>query len=502
MLVAYDISAFPQAQSPVPTRFLAVAALTAHNNKPEAANYVEPGGAAQAAPFFPRLNSGLYQLSFDPNRALLAARQRTPPQWADATIVKLGQLSAIRRWFGYAAFDSGRNSLRRELFFVLAISIMHRLREVRTWTMRCRTTAAQGGMMRVRASRAARRTVRFWPRALLREAPEIFEIPHWPLGWLLLGAFFLLAGKSLATVGLEQLDLVIPTHGRILSPAGTAEILSLEDGVLMAVQVREGQPVRRGDVLLQLASATVSAGIDRLNRERSAASLDLLRIGAQLKGDPRALSVPVDADPARVERVRWRLARGLTQPAAEIRAGANAERDAVARRLESADQALALKNRERRDVRAPMDGMVQGVAALAVGVPIAAHQSLIRILPADTEVEFEARVSSRGVRWIVEGQRIALRITPSTRESPVDVEGEVTSVGREAVNDAQPEPMFPVRIRIARRSLADRDLAFALAVRAEKRITADIQLGAQSMIDLVVYGLLHQPAGRLAAAAE
>jgi len=356
--------------------------------------------------------------------------------------------------------------------------------------------------MRERASRAPRRTVRFWPRALLREAPEIFEIPHWPLGWLLLGAFLLLAGKSLATAGLEQLDLVIPTQGRVLSPAGAAEILSLEDGVLMAVHVRDGQPVRRGDLLLQIASATVSASIDRLNRERSAASLDLLRIGAQLKGNPRAMSVPIDADPALVEQARWRLARGLMQPAAEIRAGANAERDAVARRLESAGQALALKNRERRDVRAPMDGMIQRVAALAVGVPIAARQPLMRILPADTEVEFEARLSSRDLRWIVEGQRIALRITPSRRDSPVDVEGEVTWVGREAVNHAQPEPIFPVRIRIARRSLADRDLAFALAVRAEKRITADIQLGAQSMIDLVVYGLLHRPTDRLAAAGE
>lgn len=356
--------------------------------------------------------------------------------------------------------------------------------------------------MRVRASRAACRMVRFWPRALLRGAPEIFEIRHWPLGWLLVGAVVLLAGKSLAIAGLEQIDLVIPTQGRVVSPAGAAEILSLEGGVLTAVHVREGQAVRRGDVLLQFASATVSAGIDRLNHEHSAASLDVLRIGAQLIGDPRALSVPVDADPALVEQARWRLAKGLRQPTAEMRAGANAERDAVARRLESAGQALALINRERRDVRAPMDGIVQGVAALTAGVPIAARQPLMRILPADAEVEFEARLSSRSVRWIVEGQRIAMRVSPSTRESPVDVEGEVTWVGREAVNDAHPEPIFPVRIRIARRSLADPDLAFTLAARAEKRITADIRLGAQSMIDLVVYGLLHQPMDGTAASAQ
>jgi hypothetical protein len=209
----------------------------------------------------------------------------------------------------------------------------------------CSSRAEQGGMMRVRASRTTRGTVRLWPRALLREAPEIFEIPHWPLGWLLLA-------------------------------------------------------------------------------------------------------------------------------------------------------------RERRDVRAPMDGLVHRVPALAEGDLIAARQPLMRILPADAEIEFEARLSSRSVRWIVEGQWIALRLAPSTRESPVNVEGEVTWVGREAVNDAHAGPIFPVRIRIASQSLADRHLAFALAARAEKRITADIQLGAQSVIDLVTYGLLYKPMNGMTATVE
>jgi hypothetical protein len=57
ILALQNIDSLPNAQSPVPTWFPAVAAHTAHNNKPRAANYVESGGAAMAAPFFLRYES-------------------------------------------------------------------------------------------------------------------------------------------------------------------------------------------------------------------------------------------------------------------------------------------------------------------------------------------------------------------------------------------------------------------------------------------------------------
>lgn len=440
--------------------------------------------------------------------------------------------------------------------------------------------------MRGRASGAKRPSARDWRRSFLRDAPEIFEIPPWPLGWILLGAVLLVAGKSLVTTGLEQLDLDIATHGRVLLPASTIVIAPRESGVIAAVRVREGQVVRRGDLLLQIASMTTAASIDRLQRERRAASMDLLRLDAQLKGDPRALSAPADTDPALVESARWllatqmraeqsyrrklqgaiardraqraRLAAEITQcralasqlnlrlgveellverkfnsdarlskvqsglavvdrkqtelarrladtdarivVAAGMLSGAKpkfrsrtlAERAATAERIESTGRDLAQAHRGLRALRAPTDGVVTGLAARAVGDAVTAAQPLMTIFPADAEIELETRLTSSSMRWIVEGQRIVLRLAPSKLENAVRFDGEITWIARDPVEDDRLGWAYPVRIRIARQSILNRSLASALAARAETSLATNIRLDARSMIDLLQQSLLHR----------
>lgn len=443
--------------------------------------------------------------------------------------------------------------------------------------------------MRARSSGDVRQKARYGPRALLRDAPEIFEIPTWPLGWILLGVAVLLAGKSLVTTGLGHLHLVIPVQGRVLASAGAIVILPHENEVIGTVLVRNGQEVRRGDVLLQVASTATAARIDRLQRERRDAWLDRMRLEAQLQGDPRALSPPADADPARVERARWllasrmhaerahvkrlaadvareralratiaanatlgeatlaqlerriaveedlvrrkfhseaRLNRVRDEHAVEVRKQVNiaqrvaeadariasatgmlsgaeggfrtrtlAEHAAAAERFEAVTLALAQIRRGLQDLRAPTDGFVHGVAALADGDRVAAAQPLIRLFPADAEIEIEARLPSRDLPWIVEGQRVALRLAPPKGEGPVRVDGEITWIASDSVEDAQSGAMVPVRIRFARQSITNASLASVLAARAGTPISADIQLGLRSMIDLLAQTGLRQLTG-------
>lgn len=374
--------------------------------------------------------------------------------------------------------------------------------------------------MRAQASDEMRRTVRHWPRALFRDAPEIFEIPPWPLGWILLGAFVLVAGKSFVVAELGKLDLEIGIHGRILAPPSLAEIRSFESGVIGAVLVREGQAVRRGDALLEVASPATAARIDRLVRDRREASLDLLRLAAQLRDDPRALNAPPDADPELVERARWKLASELASEwhARPVRVGApkgktvrihaegagiaapsgtligagtkfvsrtRVEHAKAAERIESIDRKLAQAYRTLRVLRAPVDGIVRGVEALADGNAIAAAQTLMTILPADADIEIETRLTTRDMRWIVAGQRIVLQILPANSGYKMQVDGEITWVARDPVADARLGWVHPVRIRIARQSLSDPNIA----PRMETPINGDIRLGPLSMIDWLMRSL-------------
>ncbi|MCG6874813.1 MAG: HlyD family efflux transporter periplasmic adaptor subunit [Betaproteobacteria bacterium] len=415
------------------------------------------------------------------------------------------------------------------------------------------------------------------PRALLRDVPEIFEIPRWPLGWIALGALLLLALKSLVPAGLAHLDLVIATEGRVLSPAIAVMPQTLEGAVVGAVRVRNGQAVQRNEVLLRVAAPATAAAIDRLRREQGEALLDMLRLEALLAGDPRVLNAPADADPALVERARSLLARqmqtqqahvktlrqniardrasrakiaaeiayletataqlhrrmaveqslverqfvsearlarvrgqlaekyrnqsAIAQRLAEVderiahtslmlhgaaaafRARTLAERAAAARRFEATGQALALKDRDLREIRAPDDGFVRGALALVNGDAVREGQPLLRIVPADAEFEFEALLPNGALRWIVEGQRIALRLAPSEPGNLLQFDGEVARISGDALHDAMLGSVYPVRIRIVGQSLSDPELLFALAARADTPLRAHVHLGARSVID-------------------
>jgi multidrug resistance efflux pump len=424
------------------------------------------------------------------------------------------------------------------------------------------------------------RRARYRPRGTLRDASEVLEIPRWPLGWILIGAVVLLAGKSLVTVELGRFDFAIPIQARVLVPAGLVVIEAPERGLVAAVRIRDGLEVRKGDSLLQIASPATAEAIARVRRERREATLDLLRLEAQLMGDPRALSAPADADPALVERARGLLAsrwhaqqifvqslrrdlerelaqrkkivavigqaatlvarfdrrlaveqalversfvsdarldrvrgeraleldrktelvrrlaetdlriaataRKLKGASQEFRAQALAERAAAAERFRATSHALARTNRELRVLRAPADGVISSAVALAEGDAVAASQPLMKILPAESAVEIEARLPSHHLRWIMEGQRVALRFAPATREGPVQLDAEVAWISRDPVDDAQLGSVHPARFRIAARSYATRELAFALAARSDTSLATDIQLDVRSVIDLVV----------------
>lgn len=221
--------------------------------------------------------------------------------------------------------------------------------------------------MRARASDAMRRRARHWPRSLLRDVPDIFEVPPWPLGWIALAAILLLAAKSLLTAGLARLDLLTTTQARVLLPEIAVSARPIERDLIGDVRVREGQAVRRGDVLLRIAPGATAQAIADLQRERSEASMDVQRRDALLSGDPRALRAPADADPALVERTRFLLAKqiqarqahlgslraGIARDAAGFRARALAERAEATRRFEAASRSLALKHRELQELSAP-----------------------------------------------------------------------------------------------------------------------------------------------------
>lgn len=161
---------------------------------------------------------------------------------------------------------------------------------------------------------------------------------------------------TLIYASLAHMDVVVTVQGRVI-PSGKSKVVQpLEAGVVKTIAVRDGQPVRRGDVLLELDPTTTAADRDRLQRELWEAEADVLRLGAALVGRDRLAApadMPTQVSANQTAMLVGRLAEQRSRAAsldAEV-ARRTADREAIAATLAQLRNSLPLvrKKHEMRE---------------------------------------------------------------------------------------------------------------------------------------------------------
>lgn len=115
---------------------------------------------------------------------------------------------------------------------------------------------------------------------------EIEERPVSPLGrmtfWTLL-ALLLVAALWLY---FGQVDVVVSASGRLI-PQGHAQIIQpFEEGVISAIKVKEGELVKKGQVLVTIDPSIVEPTLISLQQDLQLTTLEMDRIQAALSGRP------------------------------------------------------------------------------------------------------------------------------------------------------------------------------------------------------------------------
>lgn len=125
---------------------------------------------------------------------------------------------------------------------------------------------------------------------------EIQDAPPSPIGRALAGTLMLvfLAGILWSSVG--KIDIVAVAQGKTI-PSGYSKIVQpLDSGVITAIHIRDGQEVKKGDVLIELDPTQSGADRTRAANEYHAAQLDAARLRALLAGRDQ-FEAPVETDP-------------------------------------------------------------------------------------------------------------------------------------------------------------------------------------------------------------
>lgn len=116
---------------------------------------------------------------------------------------------------------------------------------------------------------------------------EIMDEPPAPFArgmvlFILIFAVFLLGWSFFA-----KMDIVVTGTGRVIPKGKVKLVQPLEPGIVTAIHVRDGQFVKKGEVLISMDSTDAVTDLETTRKKLAKIELDILRLQAELSGDVR-----------------------------------------------------------------------------------------------------------------------------------------------------------------------------------------------------------------------
>lgn len=323
-----------------------------------------------------------------------------------------------------------------------------------------------------------------------------------PRSSLVAWSLFALLAVFIAWASLFHLDEVTTGSGKVIPSSHEQVIQSLEGGIIHSLMVREGDIVERGQQLAQLDRTKTESSVleseSRLNaalataarlkaevndtelafpeeldddvelvkqetalyqsrRESLEKGLAGLRQGAELVQRELSLTRPLVTQGAaskvevlRLERQKNELENKITEMknqyyvrAREELAKANAEIEAQRSVMKGREDSLT-----RLTFNAPVRGIVKDIDVTTVGGVIPPNGKLMSLVPLDDQMVVEAKISPRDVAFIHPGQKALVKITAYDYSIYGGLEGEVTMISPDTLQDEVKRDVYYYRVYI------------------------------------------------------
>ena len=148
------------------------------------------------------------------------------------------------------------------------------------------------------------------------------------------------------------------------------------------------------------------------------------------------------------------------------------------------------KKKSLQRLRAPIDGVVQQLAVNTIGGVVTAAQTLMVIVPAEGDLEIDAKVLNKDIGFVRVGQRAAVKFETYQFTRHGFIEGTMQWVGNDAMSDPQLGLVFPVRILLSDTRLPNVVNGRRGVVAPGMSVTADIAIGSRRVLEYFLAPIL------------
>lgn len=357
--------------------------------------------------------------------------------------------------------------------------------------------------------------IEFLPAAI-----EVQEAPPSPLGRTIARTLMTLFGLALLWALIGKIDIVAVAQGKIVPNDRSKVIQPLENGVIQAIHVRDGQRVQQGDPLIEI-DTTSGSDRERFSNEHIAALIEVARLRALMAGK-NDFDAPPGADTALVQNQRKQLRDQLSElRTLQTKAAAfkqlyeqqlasqlqyfEAEQQRAAKAQEHAAALSAAETRaislskelnkattraHQQYLTAPISGVVQQLVVHTVGGVVTPAQQLMVIAPVEgSNLEIEAFIENKDIGFVEENQAAEIKVEsfPFTRYGII--EGKVISLSRDAVPLEKVGYVYSARVSMERSSVRvenDKDVTLTPGM----TVTVEIKTGSRRLIEYFLSPLL------------
>ena len=331
---------------------------------------------------------------------------------------------------------------------------------------------------------------------------------RWTIWVALITIVVLLVWASFA-----KIDQVTRASGSVIASARTQEIQSSEGGILTQLLVKEGDNVKKGQLLIILEEARAQAAVDNSATKIAALKAKISRLEAEIFNKPLIFTSDVQKYPEYMQNqkdlymrrkqaieqdvmalqnmlqlARQELAMNepllkygdvsqadiikLQRQVADLEAQINNKRnkyfEEAQAELTKAQEDLQAEEEQLRDraqvlqqkrLTAPTDGKVNNIEVTTIGGVIKPGDIIMQLLPTSSDLIIEAKVTPADIAYVKEGQSAKVKLDAYDYSIFGAMNGEVTYISPDTLIEKTAKgevPYYRVQIRIKQAEFQDR----------------------------------------------
>lgn len=303
-----------------------------------------------------------------------------------------------------------------------------------------------------------------------------------------------------------KIDQVTRAQATVIASARTQEIQAADHGILSELLVKEGDDVKKGDLLAILEEERAKAALDNsatkvaalrarvtrleaeifdrslafppevqkypeyvqnqtelYNRRRQAITQDVASLQKMLDLAKKELAMNepllVHGDVSQADVIRLR--RQVADIEAQITNKRNKYFEDAQTELTKAQEELESESEQLRDrtqvldekrLFAPVDGKVNNIAVTTIGGVVRGGDTIMQLLPTSSDLIVEAKVQPVDIAYVKEGQTASVKLDAYDYSIFGAMNGEVIYISPDTLMEKTPQgdkPYYRVQIRIA-----------------------------------------------------